>query len=63
MKYKVLVNASLPEIHLALSKGQILDDEVIKELSAEIIDHCIKIKWIEATGRKKKESPITTRDE
>ena len=52
MKYKVLVNASLPEIRLALSREQILDDEKDPRLSVKIIDKCIKDKWIEPMGKK-----------
>ena len=47
MKYKVITNSCVPGIRLALSTGQILDDEIDKRLTPEVIKQMKRDKQIE----------------
>jgi len=54
MKYKVICKSCVPEIRLALSPGQILDDEVDERLTPEIIAQMKRDKQIEGDKPTKK---------
>jgi len=53
MKYKVLGDSSVPRVRLGLCKGHILDDEVEKRLTKEIVKELLDSKTIEAIGKKR----------
>ncbi len=54
MKYKVLVNSSLPECSVALTADTVIDDEIDKRLTVEAVKRALKAGLIEELGKPKK---------
>ena len=63
MKYKVLLNSSLPEVRVALTAGQTIDDEIDTRLTPEAIKRALDAGMIEVAGKKKEAPKKETKDE
>lgn len=53
-KYKVLVNASIPQAGVALCQGKILDTDTYKALTDEMVKKAVKDGWLEVAEKPKK---------